>query len=98
MCYLDGILSLSVASMPEAMPKGCRPIQAMQLVITPTVLTRLQASYEMRSIMLQSQLASFRLRLRLSMTDMLLQSAGIVIPYTVGCMYLCCRFSIIGYP
>ena len=61
MCYLDGILSLSVANMPEAMPKECRPIQAMQLKITPTVLTRLQAGYGMRSIMLQSQLASFRL-------------------------------------
>ena len=60
-CYLDGILSLSVASMPEAMPKECRPIQAMQLKFTPTVLTRLQAGCEMRSIMLRSQLASFRL-------------------------------------
>ena len=50
MCYLDGILSLSVAIMPEAMPKECRPIQAMQLKITPTVLTRLQAGYASKSV------------------------------------------------
>ena len=52
MCYVDGILSLSVASMPETMPKECRsrPIKAMQLKITPTVMTRLQAGYASKSV------------------------------------------------
>lgn len=67
-CYLDRILSLSMASMHEAMPMVC--IQSMLLEeITTTVLITVVvancncwlAGYDMRLIGLKSQKANFRL-------------------------------------